>query len=531
MPRSDRIALILGLLAILAAYFVAERVFERMPHIEDEIAYVWQAQAIARGHLNVPTPAHPHNFLVPFVVDYNGQRFGKYPLSWPAALAVGVFFGGRAWVNSLLAGLGVWLTYRLGQRLFSPIVGLLAALLTLTSPFFLMNSGSLLSHPFGLVLSAAFALAWLDAWDSASSHPWLAAITSALCLGLLAFTRPLTAVGVALPFLPHAAILWWRGDWSRRSRLLAFALIAMIVACLLFVWQWAVTGDPLFNPYTLWWKYDKLGFGPGVGRLKEGHTLHQAWINTKYSLWVGWRDYFGWGRFSWIFLPFGALALLPVRQLKALLVRLVFSRQVSNAGYADPPPAFNALPVMLVFPSLVVVYLAYWIGSSLFGPRYFYEGLYSLTLLSASGIAWLAGWPLRPGDGWPNYPGWWRLRPLLVTGMLAMLVSANLLFYTPIRLGSMHGLYGLSRARMEPFLSAQAQGMTPALVIVHPDYWTEYGSLLELTDPFLDTPFLITISVGEEADAALAADYPERKIYHYYPDKPWVFYRRPPEEP
>jgi len=62
---------------------------------------------------------------------------------------------------------------------------------------------------------------------------------------------------------------------------------------------------------------------------------------------------------------FGALAILKVRQ-------------------------FKALPVALVFPSLVVVYLAYWIGSSLFGPRYFYEGLYSLTVFSASGIAWLA---------------------------------------------------------------------------------------------------------------------------------------------
>jgi 4-amino-4-deoxy-L-arabinose transferase-like glycosyltransferase len=501
VSRSDRIALILSLLAILAAYIVAERVFERMPHIEDEIAYVWQAQAIARGHLSVPTPAHPNSFLVPFVVDYNGQRFGKYPLSWPAALAVGVFFEGRAWVNSLLAGLGLWLTYRLGQRLFSPAVGLLAALLTLTSPFFLMNSGSLLSHPFGLALSAAFALVWLDAWDSGSSRPRLAAITSGLCLGLLAFTRPLTGVGVVLPFVPHAAILWLRGDWSRRRRLLAFALIAMVLTSLLFVWQWAMTGDPLFNPYTLWWKYDKVGFGPGVGRLAGGHTLHQAWINTKYSLWVGWHDYFGWGRFSWIFLPFGALALLRVRQ-------------------------FKALPVALVFPSLVVVYLAYWIGSSLFGPRYFYEGLYSLTLLSSSGIAWLAGWPLREGDACPDNAGWWRLRPLLVIALLALLLSTNLLFYTPIRLGSMHGLYGLSRARMEPFLSAQAQGMTPALVIVHPDYWTEYGSLLELTSPFLDTPFLLAISVGEEADAALAADYPERKIYDYYPDKPWVFFRR-----
>jgi hypothetical protein len=145
-----------------------------------------------------------------------------------------------------------------------------------------------------------------DAWDSASSNPRLAAITAG-CIGLLAFTRLLTA-GCGHSFRATREILLWRGDWSRRRRLLAFGLVALAMASLLFVWQWAVTGDPLFNPYTLWWKYDKLGFGPGVGRLEGGHTLRQAWINTKFSLFVGWHDTFGWWRFSWIFLPFGALA-------------------------------------------------------------------------------------------------------------------------------------------------------------------------------------------------------------------------------
>jgi 4-amino-4-deoxy-L-arabinose transferase-like glycosyltransferase len=111
----------------------------------------------ARGH---HFHASSGSFLVPFVVDYEGQRFGKYPLGWPAMLALGIALGARSLVNPLLAGLGVWLTYRLGKRTLGETVGLLAAGLTLTSPFFLLNSGSLLS-PFGLV-TAAFALAgWM----------------------------------------------------------------------------------------------------------------------------------------------------------------------------------------------------------------------------------------------------------------------------------------------------------------------------------------------------------------------------------
>ena len=149
------------MVGFLESALVTQRLFEGVPHIEDEIAYVWQAKAMTEGHLTIPSPPHSKSYLVPFVVDYQGERFGKYPPGWPALLAVAIQFGFRAWINPLLAGLGVWLTYQLGKRFFNPLVGLLAAGLTLTSPLFLMNSGSLLSHPFGLVLSALFALGWL----------------------------------------------------------------------------------------------------------------------------------------------------------------------------------------------------------------------------------------------------------------------------------------------------------------------------------------------------------------------------------
>ncbi|MGM0375104.1 MAG: hypothetical protein ACQEQQ_11880, partial [Chloroflexota bacterium] len=95
MSNADRLALLLSLLAIAAAALVGGRVFDRMAHLEDEFAYVWQAQAAARGDLTVPSPAFPDSFLVPFVVDYQGQRFGKYPPGWPALLSLGVRVGAR----------------------------------------------------------------------------------------------------------------------------------------------------------------------------------------------------------------------------------------------------------------------------------------------------------------------------------------------------------------------------------------------------------------------------------------------------
>ncbi len=278
--------------------------------------------------------------------------------------------------------------------------------------------------------------------------------------------------------------------------------LALLVGSLNFLWQYAATGDPFFNLYTLWWDYDKIGFGPGVGVVESGHTLRQGWINTRFSLRVGMGDLFGWARLSWIFLPFGVLALTWRRNWRALLVSSVF-------------------------PTLVVVYLAYWVGSWLFGPRYYYEGLFSLTIVSAAGIAFLAGWPLAPGEPWRSYSGWRKARPLAVTAVVFLLVAANLIYYTPMRLREMQHLYGMERADLAPFQQAQEEGMTPALVVVHPDIWMDYGVLLELEDPRLDTPFIFIMSRGAESDEQTAQDFPGRKVYHYYPEEPYKFYTGP----
>jgi hypothetical protein len=408
-----------------------------------------------------------------------------------------------AWVNPLLAGLGIWLTYRLGKRLFGEPVGLLTGLLILTSPFFLMNSGSLLSHPFGLVLSAAFTLAWVDNFaGQASPRRVLPTLVAGSCLGLLALTRPLTAVGLALPFGLHGLNLLARGDWQTRRHVLAVGALAGGLAALTFLWQYAVTGDPFLNPYTLWWPYDKVGFGQGIGRGEGGHSLRLARLNTRFSLSIGYRDLFGWLTYSWIFLPVGLLAILWRRNWFGLLVA--------------------AVP-----PSLVLIYLAYWVGSWLFGPRYYYESLFSLALVSAAGIAWLAGWPLRPGEAWRSYTGWRRARPLLVTALVAFLILTSLVFYTPVRLQGMRGLYDMERADLAPFQTEQARELTPALVIVHPKRWMDYGVLLELQDPFLDTPFIFVYSRGPNADHQVAAAFPERRVLYYYPEEPYTFLTSP----
>ncbi len=486
--RYNCVALLLSIAALFAARLVLARVFENMPHIEDEMAYVWQAQVIAKGRLTLPSPPAPKSMLVPFVVDYNGNRFAKYPPGWPVVLALGLALGARAWVNPALAGIAVWLTYLLGRKLFDARVALLAAFLTLTSPFFLLVSGSLLSHSWGLFLSLSFTLAWLDSFDAARKLPaWLTVPVAGLSLGILALTRPLTAVGVELPFFFHGLILLARGDKSIRLRVLTVGLLAVSVAALLLVWQFAVTGNPFLNPYTLWWKYDTVGFGPGHGIEPGDHTLADAAGNLYENLKAGGRNFFGWGNATWLFLPFGIWAL--GRHGRAWLAASVLT-------------------------GIILAYGAYWATSLTFGPRYYFEGLFSLTLLTSAGIFRLAEGVFVGGKLGKGM----RIATAL---SIAFLVGSNLTSTLPDRMWEMRGLYGITRAMLAPFETQQAREMTPALVIVRVDKdWSEYGGLLELQNADLTSPFIFAISLGDQADRALARLYPDRRVIEYDANRP-----------
>ena len=504
MSRIDRLALLLALVAVLVAALVGTFTFDRLAHLEDEMAYVWQAEVIARGDLTLPTPVCPDCFLVPFVIDDHGQRFGKYPLGWPVLLALGTRLGLRWLVNPLLAGLAVWLTYLLGKRLADEKTGLLAGALLVTSPFFWINSGSLLSHPWTLALSVMLALAWLDAFSPQGGRVprGLAALTAGLLLGGLAVTRPLTAVAVALPYALHGLFLLLRGGRAVRLRLVLVAGLAASVASLVFAWQYAVTGDALLNPYTLWWPYDRIGFGPGIGLQQGGFSLKHAWWNTLMNLRVGASDLFGWGQLSYLFIPFGLLALRRNRF------------------------AWLAAGVML---SLVLAYMLYWVGAWLFGPRYYYEGLYAAAIFSAAGIRWLAGRPLALFSS----VGRARLekaRFALVTWLVLGLVACNFLYYLPLRLGMMNNLYNVGREYFQPF-EANPQ-LAPALVIVYPqEDWIEYGRLLELSNPYHDTPFVFIMARGGGKEQAVIDLFTDRQVWYYYPDQPDLFYSapRPPD--
>jgi hypothetical protein len=251
----------------------------------------------------------------------------------------------------------------------------------------------------------------------------------------------------------------------------------------------------------LWWSYDTIGFGPGRGLQEGGHTLLAAWVNLRFSLAVLSKDLFGWPYLSFIFLPFGIWA-----------------------GRRSAP----AWLLLGLIPSILFGYGLYWITSWLFGPRYYFEALPAFTIFTAAGLWWCAGlFSTQMGGYHPGDPKVWmrRVRLALTTLVASLLISTSLLFYMPIRLASFYGLYGVARQHVLPFLRPEFQAQTPALIIVHKQIsWYEYGTLIDLETPYLNTPYVFIYDPSLEEEASIVAQFPGRKVFHYYHDDPYHLY-------
>ncbi|HUS83618.1 MAG TPA: hypothetical protein VMX56_00615, partial [Anaerolineales bacterium] len=288
---------------------------------------------------------------------------------------------------------------------------------------------------------------------------------------------------IALPVMIFCGFRFIGGDREERRVCLGIGLLAMLIGSLLFLWQWALSGDPWMNLYTLWWPYDRLGFGPGIGVTESGHNLYWAIYNTRFSLAAGIHDLFGWPWLSWILLPLGLLALRKDRD-----GWLTFS----------------------VFPGLVLVYGFYWVGAWLFGPRYYVESVPGLAMISAAGIAWIGGW-FAPSQIVS------QARVYATSTLVLLLLVVNVVFYLPLRLGGMRELYNIGREPMELLAGAD---LDQALVIVHAERWFEYARYLLLTEPFSDSDLLIAWSATPEQDLRLIKTFGERAIYFLDPNHP-----------
>jgi 4-amino-4-deoxy-L-arabinose transferase-like glycosyltransferase len=404
--------------------------------------------------------------------------------------------------------LNVLLTYRLARDLFaSPAVGLASAVFMAISPMALLINATLMSHTWAMFCTLVVACCyWRALFGKGKGSFWRWAIVGGLFLGLLAATRPITAVATTLPLAVHALLILAHYGFSRPLRrqiprsLIAFALFglaALPTFATYPLYNYLTTGDARTNTYLLQWEYDRVGFGEGIGLNKGGHTLAYGWRNARADVPAWMRDLYGftmpteveeYARANW---GYGAGAGLS---LVFALVGLVIGRKQLW------------LWILLLYPiGIIGAGLFYWIGSVVNGAaaysvRYYYEATFAVSILSGYG---LVQWAEHLGRSrWRHIGGQYLLYFLFGFWCYLTLVNyAPTRFRQPLPPEWNNGLFRYNKVgqnQLEAIAAMRADDPRPLLIIVLSnasaqvkDNWRDYGAALAQTSPFLDSDIVV----------------------------------------
>lgn len=477
------LAALCGIAALIATASIATDLLERVPHVQDSVAYLFQAKIFALGHLSVPAPpaALQPFFSEEYVPFYHGRWFGQYPPGHPLVLALGVLLGAPWLVGPAESSLAIAALVLLARQVYGSGTALVAALLALTSPFWLLLGSSFMSHPTSLLLTVAFMLA-LARYERHPTGRWLA--LAGLFAGMSFIARPLTAVALMAPF---ALDLAWRCRHDLR------ALVPVVAGTLpplafLALFDWRLMGNPLTSTYVAWDPSTHIGFG-GQVPIWGVFTLGDGLWNTSLNLEMLSAHALGW--------PY-ALALAPA------FVPFLTGR----AGRWD----YLLLSSFLL---LIAAYIAYWASGLMYGPRYYYEGLAALILLDARGLMVL--WRL-PWRCWPGIRMDAAASALFPALLLAALLLYALRFYWPAQLPLYHDYNYASGTELQ---AVQRQHPHHALVLVRPTYsydWWSYGEVFFANNPTLRGSVIYARDLGPR-DTILFHAFPGRRRFRLHSDQ------------
>jgi hypothetical protein len=238
------------------------------------------------------------------------------------------------------------------------------------------------------------------------------------------------------------------------------------------------TGSPLLLPRTIFDAADHFGFGDGVG-FHTRHTLAAGLVNTDELLTLLQFDLFGWPplfAFGLIVLPF-------------------LSRRARDWDYL-------AAVGLLGF---VIAYAAYFYDGIALGPRYYFEALPWLLLLTGRGFQTLSAIART-----------WAV-PSVLLGVLAL---NTVLFYTPAeaeRRADLSGMPGAGRlslafVRSSP-LGPQLSGVPNRSLVLTDDWWLYNAALSSLNCPRVPECDVLFALATTSADATRLHDaFPDRTL-------------------
>ena len=486
--------------AFAVTLFLNYSVGSHLPHVPDAVSYIFQAKLLASGRLAAPPPPveDVFEFFFPPFIFLSGDKWASiYPFGHPLMLAIGARLGAIWLIPPLLGAASVALIFAVGRKVYSARVGLLAALLLATSPFFLMTASNFMAHNTAVfyLLGSLLFLAIID------RRPFLFGLLAGLFFGLVFNTRPLTAAALLPPFSLYLMTL----ILPRGRRLMgvtqvgAFVVGGLLMLGAFWLYNLGTTGDAFTNGYQAstgrtGGPQEFVGFS-GANTVNIGIQNEQTQMAFLLLVLNGWPRYIG---LLFVMLPF---ILATRRRWDWFLL-----------GCA------------------VMVMGAYtlWRGNGVMhGPRYWYEAIPFLMLLAARGgdraaelLADAAGWLHRALLGGEARPLWAGI--LVTYGLMAALVGTSVYgwllsnndswdaLFVPDRATSLRG-FNFVDDRLVKLVNEADLENALVLVEVCPNWWC-FGNVFWMNSPTLDGNVVFAEDL-EARRGELFQAYPDRTVY------------------
>ncbi len=481
----------LAVFATLVSAILAWTAFDRVPHVEDEVAYLFQARTFAGGALwGTAPPEGARAGLEYYLLDIRGDRwFGVPAPGWSIVLTAGVLVGLPWLVNPVLTGLSVLLAHGIVGRTVSRERADLVALLMATSPWVLATGASLMTHSTTLFMTL---LAWwclVRAGRGSTRRDVILALVAGLALGWAFVTRPLDGLIVG----------GLTGLWLLRrlpagiGQVAACAVGGILAGSVFLLINQAMTGDLLLTPQAdylarLWPDTaNAYGFGDHVGPPEKswgaldiwtGHSPAEAVLNVLNGFAALNLELLGW--------TFGSL--VPI------WVLLLWRHRLCGLDRA----------MLVVLLAIVGALFFYWFtGTFYIGPRYWHVTLLPFLVLSAAGIEEIIH----------RLPERYRGR---FGNMILLLCATSLISFLPWR--GVTKYHGYDRYTGDIRRQAAKEGWGHALIIVSTQ--GNIGAAFYLNDPFLSSGRPVFVQdLGPDGNAATIAAFPDREVI-YFTDQP-----------
>lgn len=459
------------LIFFAVAAILSQVMFAGLPHVADSHGMYMHSKIMASGKWCETSPRWRIFFTFQSMINTRAFCSVSFP-GHVMLLTLGQWVGAPWLVNPLMGALGLIAIFLLARELDGKTTALIAASMALLCKYFIFMSSEYMNSVSSMFFLVMFVYAYVRMVDVRLRRY---ALLAGVCIGCAFITRVQSTVPFTLPIVLHGLWLAASKPRSHALNMVIVGVMAMPFVGFLLYYNIQLTGEPLITAYQ---KSDNNGLSLYIGRF----AYWQSWreIGTDISralvqISMLHRIPFGWFTSSLLFVP---------------LLFMLRSR-----------PHYSGLLMACCLSQGVALIFLFGMSGTVFEPRYIYESVALLIILSAAAIRRLPAvlHHIYPAQPMQVYQG-------IVTATLGVFylsaVPTVYMFYTLYSHNFFEGNESYYRYVMEAVEK-------PALVFLP---YEQFRWVYFTMPPHDDSPVIFVHDRGER-DILLMMYYPKRHVY------------------